>query len=117
MTTPFISVTAAIFYFAWLWHNRSAVERREGSLEHSSIKETNQACPDSHYPAVAVPSSRSQVGMLPVSGRKLRLLPSKAINLTGRGVNPARMTSTRQVVRRGQNFGHLLTIMTHNPQQ
>ena len=42
MTTPFISVTAAILYFGWLWHNRSAVDRREGSLERATTKETNR---------------------------------------------------------------------------
>ena len=42
MTSPFISVTAAILYFGWLWHDRSAVDRREDSLELASTKETNR---------------------------------------------------------------------------
>ena len=42
MTTPFISVTAAILYFGWLWHNRSAVDRRENSLERPPTNETKR---------------------------------------------------------------------------
>ena len=30
MTTPLLSSLAAILYFGWLWHNRSAVEQRNG---------------------------------------------------------------------------------------
>ena len=27
MTTPYISITVSILYFAWLWHDRSARDR------------------------------------------------------------------------------------------
>ena len=42
MTTPFISVTAAILYFGWLWHNRSAVDRRKENLERAPTKKTSR---------------------------------------------------------------------------
>ena len=42
MTAPFISVTVAILYFGWLWHDHSAVERCSASLESQPTKETNR---------------------------------------------------------------------------
>ena len=68
MTTPFINLTAAILYFGWLWHDRSAVERREGSLENQPTKETNRT----RKPHIAQPVP-------------LRTRPTEPFNLKSRG--------------------------------
>ena len=43
MTAPFVSVAAAILYFGWLWHDRSAVDgRREDRSKSQPKKEKNR---------------------------------------------------------------------------
>jgi len=41
MTTPLISITVSIFYFAWLWHDRGARDRfQRGSTNQPPKKST-----------------------------------------------------------------------------
>ena len=38
MTTPFISLTASILYFAWLWHGRSAKDTSQRQSSNQPAK-------------------------------------------------------------------------------
>jgi len=40
MTTPFISFTASILYFAWMWHDRRAKDRSQQSSNQPAKKAT-----------------------------------------------------------------------------
>lgn len=60
MTMPVVSITAAILYFAWLWHNRSAVDHRAGSSKNQPTKETTSNSNTSHHVTCSRSDSRSE---------------------------------------------------------
>jgi hypothetical protein len=42
MTAPLFGTAAAILYFGWLWHNRSAADRREDGPSSRRAEELNR---------------------------------------------------------------------------
>lgn len=42
MTTPFISITLSILYFAWLWHDRGARDRFQRGSSKQPPQESTQ---------------------------------------------------------------------------
>jgi len=57
MTTPFISLTAAILYFGWLWHDRSAVEPSRRQLGKPADQGNQSNSKTSHCAACTAPDS------------------------------------------------------------
>jgi len=43
MTTPFISLTVSILYFAWLWHDRRAKDRFQRQSSTQPAKQSTRA--------------------------------------------------------------------------
>jgi hypothetical protein len=42
MTTPIISLTAAILYFGWLWHGGSVAHRSEDGSPNQRVKDSTR---------------------------------------------------------------------------
>jgi hypothetical protein len=42
MTAPFLSVSAALLYFGWLWHDRKAADRSEDGSRNGPLQDTNR---------------------------------------------------------------------------